>query len=440
MKSSRYNTFFHLPPENEILLGFNSLTNSLVEFFAEGVPITQYIIKNPNYIPRDEMEKEAKEILTRCGFLIEDNVDELAFLEGSYSSSEVATDPIRLTCIPTFSCNLRCKYCYQDHTNHKMSIEVQDALIKMVEREARDKKNISLTWFGGEPLLAMDVMENLSKRFRSLIKENGKYNASLVSNGYLLNREKAKLLKDLGVSRVQITLDGPREVHNSRRPSINGAGTYDTILNNIKEISDIIKIDIRVNVDKNNKESALKVLDELKKAELNNKVWVYFSYVRAFRNVCADAVSNCLSSKEFAEMEPFLYLQMWNRGFNVGVGLPRRRVGYCTVDSPLPNVITPDGSLYKCWAELDDPGAKPSGNLTLNQSNGQNNSVEFNPFRKKYCRKCKILPICQGGCRMERGGDGKLKGSCVTWKYNLKKMIYLYYLQEKERLELEEAS
>lgn len=88
-----------------------------------------------------------------------------------------------------------------------------------------------MIWFGGEPLLRFAQLRRLSERFLAL--DFRRYSASLITNGYLLDADKAALLDELAIREVQITLDGPEEVHDRRRTLVSGGGTFRRILENI---------------------------------------------------------------------------------------------------------------------------------------------------------------------------------------------------------------
>ncbi len=71
---------------------------------------------------------------------------------------------VGLTICTTMGCNFDCPYCFENHKAGKMSAEVQDDVVALAERmlDAAQRKALSVTWFGGEPLLAPDVIEALS--------------------------------------------------------------------------------------------------------------------------------------------------------------------------------------------------------------------------------------------------------------------------------------
>jgi len=81
---------------------------------------------------------------------------------------------------------------------------------------------------GGEPCLRPDFYEILI-----LIKDIGA-KAYILSNGTLIDREKARLLKNLDVSGVQISIEGPQEIHDSLR----GKESFLSSLNGIRQLVD----------------------------------------------------------------------------------------------------------------------------------------------------------------------------------------------------------
>ena len=89
-----------------------------------------------------------------------------------------------------------------------MSRDVQEAITSYVRQQLEDEtvKAFSVVWYGGEPLLKKDVIAGLSEAFMNICKANEvTYNASIITNGYLVDEETAKLLKDCSVSFAQVT-------------------------------------------------------------------------------------------------------------------------------------------------------------------------------------------------------------------------------------------
>lgn len=124
----------------------------------------------------------------------------------------------------TNNCNLRCKMCDIPHSFKKDMLLTDDfkQLFKDFSEIGLHKKEVVLS--GGEPLMRKDIFDIIS------------YASSLgiftymPSNGTLITRSVAKRLRDAGVDTVNISIEGPREVHDN----IRGIGTFDKSINAIE--------------------------------------------------------------------------------------------------------------------------------------------------------------------------------------------------------------
>src|SRR5882672_11088607 len=129
-------------------------------------------------------------------------------------SEAFAADTLNLILFSTEKCNFRCFYCYEDFKLGKMPSSIQEGIIQLLNRRAPTLRNLELSWFGGEPLLAVDVIENLCTSALSLAASNGfLYRSNITTNGFHLTHELAERLSGLGVNFYQITLDGDESVH-----------------------------------------------------------------------------------------------------------------------------------------------------------------------------------------------------------------------------------
>ena len=129
--------------------------------------------------------------------------------------------------VPTFACNFRCPYCYEDSLPHTtIKDEVLNDIIGFIRKFGQ--KNLSLCWHGGEPLLAFPKI----RKFIDLVNQNNiqLVQHSMVSNGYLLDQEKCSFFNQANLGTIQITLDGDRELHNKTRILASGKGTFDKIV------------------------------------------------------------------------------------------------------------------------------------------------------------------------------------------------------------------
>jgi His-Xaa-Ser system radical SAM maturase HxsB len=138
--------------------------------------------------------------------------------------------------VVTTRCNLKCSYCQTKSLNEtNMNYEVASRILKYIF-DVRSPC-ISLEFQGGEPLLNWEVLAFLiehSRKFNTIGKD---LKLALVSNLTLLDEKKMKFLTDFDVE-ICASLDGPKEIHDKNRVFPNGKGSYDTVTNNIKKLSD----------------------------------------------------------------------------------------------------------------------------------------------------------------------------------------------------------
>lgn len=138
-------------------------------------------------------------------------------------------------------CNLRCTYCYGEGGSYggerkPMTEEVAIKAIDFLLDHSGDLNNIGITLFGGEPLLNMPLIKKIVNYCREKEKETGKeISLGTTTNATLLDEETRKYLNENNIT-VGISIDGPKEVHDSCRVNVNGTGSYDQMIENTKEL------------------------------------------------------------------------------------------------------------------------------------------------------------------------------------------------------------
>jgi uncharacterized protein len=146
---------------------------------------------------------------------------------------------LELIVLPTEACNFRCSYCYEDFSVGKMSRPIVDALKRLITSRADGCSRLILSWFGGEPLLASDIIIEVSEHAQtSFAKSHCDYQSHITTNASLLTIPVFKQLLSVGVRNYQITLDGPEELHNTTRVRRNGRGTFSVIWKNLLAINE----------------------------------------------------------------------------------------------------------------------------------------------------------------------------------------------------------
>lgn len=139
-------------------------------------------------------------------------------------------------------CNLGCKYCFGDGGNygHESIIMSKEIAQKCIDywfnNIDKDKQNFNVTFFGGEPLINKDVFIYSVNYINELFKDKKcNINYIITTNGTIIDNEIISVLKDNKFD-LSISIDGIRQIHDSNRPYASGNGSFDTIVNNIKQI------------------------------------------------------------------------------------------------------------------------------------------------------------------------------------------------------------
>ena len=152
-----------------------------------------------------------------------------------------------LTFQVTDKCNLACSYCYQQNKGtRRMPFEVaKEAIDKILDGDESllgyinpdDAPSILIEFIGGEPLLEIDLIDQITEYFKSVAYLKRplwamNYFISISTNGMLYFDPKVqkyleKNKKHIGLS---ITLDGSKELHDACRLTIDGKPTYDQVL------------------------------------------------------------------------------------------------------------------------------------------------------------------------------------------------------------------
>lgn len=392
---------------------YNALSGAIAILDAN-----QYNILN-NLENATRENEELINMLLENGFIVSDYEKEQMILEYKLFSSRFKSDELNLTIVPTSNCNFDCIYCYEKNVigDYKMTTDIQDKLVSFIEESISNITCLSVTWYGGEPLLAFDVIECLSKKLIDLCDTNNvKYNASIITNGYLLDSLVAEKMNQLKIETMQITLDGSREIHDRRRPLKGGGKTFDIIVENIRRIKNSYngEIIIRINIDKSNEND----IHEIDSVLLNNahNVNAYVARVENDNDTYVDNI--CLSPREFSLIE----YNYNHKDVDADSFVLETRGNFCCADQSSSFIIDADGFIYKCWSEI---GQKSKSICRIGEGIRNISLIYdylfYNPMEDIQCGKCKYLPLCMGGCPHKRMNG--YADRCLHIKYTLEKYI-----------------
>ncbi|MCB1036962.1 MAG: radical SAM protein, partial [Acidobacteria bacterium] len=358
-----------------------------------------------------EQAPDVHRYLVSRGMLVEDGLDELGRIRIWFQRTKFGYQHMNLTVLPTVGCNLGCIYCYETPSPGVMSPEVADRLTSFVEAHVPPLESLRVVWYGGEPLIGAKALERVSRKLIDLCDEHGiDYHAAIVTNGTLLSEKIVDLLLRCRVGHAQITLDGPAEVHDSRRPfRRTGGGTFERILKGLERLKGRIPASIRINVDRSNVDRYRELVDLLAGRGLlgvESGNTVALGLVKDWTDEVGVAREQLLSLVEFEHHLAELQQALAGEGLQEG-GLAEadfRPSPPCAAVNVLNYVVLPDGSLRKCWIHATLPDTEV-GDLETGLDLSRPAAVEwtaFDPTRDPECAACRLLPVCAGGCPYER--------------------------------------
>lgn len=419
-KESIYNFFYEFEQYDAAIL-YNSRTGALSKL--ENKFIKQW--KNFLETGVAQFDEDFLSDLFKCGYLVPKNVDELFLLKTKLMEERYNRRRLYLTIAPTMACNFRCVYCFEQGLYGKqcMGEETIENVLKFAETQLEGVDQLVVSWFGGEPLLALSVIERIASKLIEICKEKSiQYSSSIVTNGYLYDYSVATKLKELKVNRVQITLDGPEEIHDKRRYLINGGKTFGVILDNIVNTCKIIPISLRINVDEDSIDTVNQIMDILRKKGTLKYVTPYLGYVQSYGGVYAK--DKCFSAEEYSKLN----LNFWKvNNVPLQTLYPVPKGNYCLADHCKGWVIDDTGYVYKCWNEIGIK-SRSIGNVNNKISFIENTKplqqyLDYDVVGDSECKNCKVLPVCMGGCTYNRV-SGLVR--CEQRRYNLESYIKDY--------------
>ena len=448
LKASKYN--IRIPLKQDRFLLFNSLSRALCLLDKEEALALESVGKETLFynLATSTFPNEHIKNLSTQGFIVPTHVDELKYVEKSYLEQRHGVKAMNFTICPTLACNFGCDYCFQgeDKSVEIMSEEVMGKIVDLYQNildRRPDLEYVRFIWYGGEPLVKKKIIYQLADKLINLtIKRGIQYNASMVTNGYLLDKKVAQAMYLRGLRTVQITLDGAQEYHDTRRTLLSNKGTYHRILNNIESWIDEVPIGvhIRVNIDQRNKDDIYNLIDDLVARGLNGKpnFSMYFSPVEASTKGCHSITDQTIQKLNYGQLEAKLYQYAFLKGLTE-VPYPSPFMGICSAVRPYDFIMVPNGDVHKCWDTVSFPEKRVGTVFNLEALLDKPNPTmqlwdEFNPFENDICSTCKLLPNCASYCAhkfiyaSDAAGESTLP--CPSIKYSINERLLMKAITE----------
>lgn len=371
------------------------------------------------------------ELLTSKNYLFQDEHGQRDALESYISGLFSCKRQLGLTLVLTYFCNMRCRYCA-----HKKLIDLPEYLSRdTAEQVVRwtgsmmdelGTESLGVTYYGGEPLMNPRMLKYCAENIARLCRNSGvTYKYDIFTNGTLLTGDMLTQLHDLDVRNMVVTVDGPRDVHNGRRPYKTGGGTYDDVLANLRRAVDMgFNLDVASNLDAQTVEDMEDLILSLREHGLTDKVRFTFGRTSmSFDNADFFDDARDLGVEEFSELWT-MSQDLISRHHLKHSQNPARFLmyGFCDYWAPTTFVVMPAGRITKCLGYMNKEdmvlGDVYSGMPKMHRELPQNTDSMLNLFADD-CRDCFLLPHCFGGCLFE----AKIRGLYPRRPYCQKELL-----------------
>lgn len=434
MKFSKYNLIFQF--EEDYLL-VNTFSGALYNIDSDYKRIIESGII-------DELDDKTISDYYKKGIIIDDDVDERRIIKYYQNKEKFCNRMLSLTVLLTMECNLGCVYCFEgSKTFHKLYLETDtmNAIYKFIQNVLEGDggiSGVSITLFGGEPLLNLKKCSSWLIQIKKMCEEMNKYfTTAIITNGVLISEKMLDILQECNCSTIQITLDGMAEIHDTRRFYKDGKGSFQDVMKGImlaNQRNDVFHLIIRINLDRSNIHDIPNLLEYLVENHLNN-CDVDFGVVKA-GNVENEGYSKfCFTDQEIGSIFEKLWRRMHELNFEINIK-PFRPNLSCGLYSDKAFTICPDGKVYKCWEYVEDDRF----HIGVLEKDGTIKKVNYHFFdwmtrefsENDACNQCTYLPICGGGCAAvsyEKNRNIHTNG-CYKVKGIFETKVKLYYLME----------
>ncbi len=319
------------------------------------------------------------------------------------------------------ACNLECRYCFAKGGKfggkwELMSLDVAKTAIDMLCFNSGSRRNLEVDFFGGEPLINMQVIKETVKYARTLEKQyNKNFRFTITTNGVLLDDEISDFINQ-EMDNVVLSLDGRPHVNDTNRKTLSGEGCYEVVMPKFKKLVS------------NRGDKSYYIRGTFTADNLDFEKDVFHMVDEGFYNVSVEPVSG--EDFDFTLTEKHLddislgYERIFNRMsesddfifFHLLADLSGgpcaiKRIRGCGAGCEY-LAVTPNGELYPCHQFVGNDAYKV-GTLEKGVTEKVITEEFFNTtlLTKKECGECFAKYFCSGGCAAASfNASGNIKG------------------------------
>jgi len=380
--------------------------------------------KTAETIEQDDLNKIPVRFLPqlqKARVVSEKRFDETKYIADKIKASREDNALAHIFFIATLACNCKCTYCFENKDVGGKAAENDFKWLEDFSKKfliASGSSKLLVDFFGGEPLL---LWTKIKKAMVELVKleksENKNVSFRFYTNGTILNDEMLQFFSKhkKNIKDLQITLDGPKVVHDKRRPLKIGGSSFDTITKNIGLLyGKKIPVQLRVNIDNDNLASIPKLLKELKKYRWHTAIPLSFYPVQSLGESCR-GYAHFFAADDLSAALTKLWKAAAREGFKINLK-PYIKFIYCSSFNKNSIVIDYQKKAYKCAILHQENHAigkvSASGGLKITDKKLLDQWIGRSSLSILGCKVCKFLPTCASGC------GGSVFNKFGTWNIN----------------------
>lgn len=397
IKSKNINIIYHCSTSS--IISLSDIPFHVLELLKKGTPID-------NIVTEYEPYRESIYLFIKSLSGLDENEEYNQIEENNKRKIN------RITLHVSNDCNLRCKYCYAGGGNYNqsrklMSLNVAKEFVEFCECNFDEVENI--VFFGGEPMLNLDVMEFICNQFKKDYKE-GKCNFmplfKIITNGTLLNKRIVQFLQEY-ISVLTVSIDGDQHINDLNRVFADGKGSYAKIAQFIHTVREETSVNMAFEATFNQSHIDLgyKITDVYNNLE---KEFGIRGFVIQEEGLDPEYSVNYLKTIDYDDLSNIKFDDFPYEFWVILKSIVQKvKYRFCPIVNDIFAVST-DGNIYPCHAQ------NGMNNVLLGNINGINVFNEpllYSSFiskltmkNNKKCKNCWAKNLC-GGCTYKRFYD-----------------------------------
>lgn len=439
MKLSKY-TFLFEENQTEFYI-YSSLSNALIEIDNISYSRLLRAKKEKSDIAPKILNKDLYALLIEKKILVENDTDSFLFYKSVIQMQRTDTKHMHLTIAPTMDCCFSCHYCFEQYKSGSyMTEDVMDSIVKFLNANEH-RPEYKLTWFGGEPLMAPSQIEQLYNKL--VLNYKKPISSNIITTGFHINADVVRVMQTIGIDQIQITLDGLKNTHNKIKFTSGCDDVFAKVLKNIELVLSTtdIHVLIRVNLTKENANEYVDLYHQLLHLfERYHNIGISPAFVMD-RGAC------CPSSKDdslfFTHKDAAQFVLDLHNTYHIHspfLRYPSHFFNECAIRNPSSISFDPEGYAYKCWEVIGNKEYAIGKLNAIGEVENMNHTVlnrhlyGADPMENAVCVNCEYLPICHGGCpiqRIENVFEKKHNCCCTLYKGYMKNFLKIHLAIKK---------